>query len=156
MHEALVILTSLRTEKLQALRELLKLLGDLIWSDGEDLWGVPKGFISDGPSKPWFTPERGPWEWGSWPHDFGYRFGFLYRMRKESKEWEKVPMSKADLDSLYRDLGLANGMKRSWAKLEREVLRWWPGTLWIWLRYRMRNEPWRGKAPRWRTVGELR
>ncbi len=83
--------------------------------DHLDAWCcIPKNFVTDNASVPkalpFVTPD-GILEYGSHPHDFGYRFGGLFLSFAPGEEFRFTVLSKEELDVVFeKQNNKANGL----------------------------------------------
>lgn len=76
-----------------------------------DIWLVPKSFYHNIASVPWylFWLQWGPQNDAAVPHDYVYVFGFLYVIRKGSRQIKQVYLTKRQADELFSDINYTGG-----------------------------------------------
>jgi hypothetical protein len=119
----------------------------LLDRDTADVFGIPESFECDGESIPVILPETAAGDAAGVPHDFMYRFAFIYRWNPRGGRWEKFPVSRAWADEFYRATAIAYTGWTWWARVKWAVLRFSGVPFALWKRSRGMARVWPGPEP---------
>lgn len=115
--------------------------------DSGEITGIPATFECDGESIPPVLPETAAGDAGGVPHDFMYRFAFIYAWSPRAGAWVKRPVSRAWADAYYRAACIAYSGWSWWARTKWFMLRYSGTPLLIWNRHRKAAKVWPGPEP---------